>query len=63
MHIRFLDYRSANQSLTFDFSYIEDFMFSLIFYDLRIKVTAESEQAAKYAKECGLKQKVIEVYW
>lgn len=28
-----------------------------------IKVTDESEQAAKYAKECGLKQKVIEVYW
>lgn len=39
MHIRFLDYRSANQSLTFDFSYIEDSMLLLIFYELKIKVS------------------------
>ena len=27
------------------------------------EVTDESAQAAKYAKECGLKHKVIEIYW
>ncbi|AVK60721.1 asparagine synthase [Lactobacillus sp. CBA3605] len=28
-----------------------------------VKVTDETEAAAKYAKECGLKHKVVEVYW
>ena len=28
-----------------------------------IKVTDESEQAAKYAKECGLSHKIIDIYW
>ena len=28
-----------------------------------IEVTDETEQAAKYASECGLKQKVVEIYW
>lgn len=35
----YLEYRSANQSLTFDFTYIEDSILSLIFYDLKIKVS------------------------
>ena len=35
----YLEYRSTNQSLTFDFSYIEDSILSFIFYDLRIKVS------------------------
>ena len=28
-----------------------------------IKVVDETEQAAKYAKECGLKHKIIDIYW
>jgi len=35
----YLEYRNTNQSLTFDFSYIGDSILSLIFYDLRIKVS------------------------
>ncbi|MDY4788232.1 MAG: asparagine synthase C-terminal domain-containing protein [Bacilli bacterium] len=28
-----------------------------------INVTDETEMAAKYAQECGLKQKIVEIYW
>ncbi|MCQ2815122.1 MAG: hypothetical protein MJ227_02385 [Bacilli bacterium] len=35
----YLEYRNTNQSLTFDFSYIEDSILSLIFYESKIHIS------------------------
>lgn len=38
-HYDYLEYWNTNLSLRFDFSYLEDSILSLIFYDLKIKVS------------------------
>lgn len=34
----YLEYRNTNQSLSFDFTYIEDSIFKLMFFDSKIKL-------------------------